>query len=311
MTAATDVLIFFVGLTVWSEQVPSDCGVKAILPRVVHESPPSPNRPPHVQNHAAGIVFRADSFVSLEGWGGCPRVLGTGEDAPCDAPNGPTGSNGPNDAFWYVPLDGDPVRFVTNGATNVPASLHGLKLPRLQQELCPAKPTLTGPYQPPYSGAAAVVTLPEGTLQACMSVPADADGRLDTRLRLKTAGNLVIDGSTMRDIRRLQLKPRPAGGPIEVMIANVPETYYQGDTMKPPRTEINGMSHENAYHAMSEPGSARCTMSLTDWWNQLVDPDPICLCESGASAFEPIAPIISTSLSTSGGNFACSNTTWP
>ncbi|HYK05845.1 MAG TPA: hypothetical protein VE974_29130 [Thermoanaerobaculia bacterium] len=304
MAAATDVLIFFVGLTVWSEQIPSDCGVKAILPRVVHEKQRSQEPTPHVQNHAAGIVFRADSFVSLEGWE-CPRILGTDQSVPCDAATAPT------EAFWYVLLDGDPVRFLTNGATNVPASLQGVTLPRLQQDLCPLRPALTGPYQPPYSGAAAVVTLPVGTLQACISVPPDSDGRLDTRLQLKTDGNLVIDGSTMRETKQLQLKSRPAGGPIEVMIANVPETYYLGDVMKPTGNQINGISHENAYRAMVSAGNTSCTMSLTDWWNQLVDPDPIRLCEAGASAFEPIAPIIATSLSTSGGNFACSNTTWP
>lgn len=329
--AATDVLIFFVGLTMWSEKIPKDCGVKAILPRVVHTSPIStkpairregPSTPqsataasravaavphrdsPHVQNHAAAIVFHSESFVSQYGWGQ-PRILPSGSQAP-----GTGEQTQPVEVFWYIPLDGDHVRFVTNGASNDPASLKDVKLPQLQQELCPARPTLAAAYQPPYRGAAAVIALPEGTLQACLNVPPDSDGRLDTRLDMKTIGNLVISASTMRDTKELRLKPRRAGGPIEVMIANVPEAYYRGIQTTPLPTAIDGMSHENVYHAMSEPSNGNCTLSLNEWWNES-ERDGIPLCNAGTLAFEPGAPIISTSLSTSGANFACSNTAWP
>jgi len=324
MAAVTNVIIFFVGLTTWSEQFPNDCGVKAILPRVVHTSPSSSssmNMAPatariandpcaradaipsgsHVQDHIAAIVFHKNSFVSQDGWGP-PKALKSDNQA--------SAGGEPTTVYLYVPLDGDFVRFVTNGATNQPASLKGVMLPQLQK-LCPARQTLTAAYRAPYTGAAAVFALPEGKLQECLSLPADAEGRLDTRFDLQTNGNLVISASTMKEIKELHLKPRQAGGPIEVMIANVPAPYYEGIFTTPASTAIDGLSHVNAYYAMSEPSSAVCTLNLKDWWDQFSDGDGISLCNAGLFSTSGPAPIISSSLSTSGSNFECSNTQWP
>ena len=326
MAAITDVIIFFVGLTTWSEQLPNDCGVKAILPRVVHTSSSTSTvnvAPPtarieddpcpadealtdsHVQNHVAAIVFPKESFVSQEGWGP-PKTLKSGNEA--------SGNNESTrrveQVYLYVPLDGHTVRFITNGATNQPASLQGVKLPQLKQ-LCPSMQTLTAAYQAPYSGAAAVVALPEGKLQECLSLPAEAEGRLDTRVELRTTETLVISASTMKNTKELHLKPRQAGESIMVMIANVPAPYYEGISTEPLSTANDGLSHVNAYYAMREPSNANCPLSIKDWWDQLSDPDGISLCNAGPFPTSTPAPIISTSLSTSGANFECSNTQWP
>ncbi|HJQ39033.1 MAG TPA: hypothetical protein VKB93_17995 [Thermoanaerobaculia bacterium] len=287
MLPATDVIIFFVGLTMWSERLPNDYGVKAILPRITAASS-------GVENHKAAIIFPAASFV--EGWEQ-PSVLRSAAGE----------TSGPGGAFKFVFLDGETLRFDTNGAGNTDADLSDVTLPGLQQ-LCPERKALRSGYQTPYEGAAAVVLLPKGTLKTCLTLPAESEGRLDTRLALQTNGELVIT-ATNGSTKRLRLKP--VDGSIKVMIANLPELYYDGTATG------EGISHVHAYYDMSEPGTASCPMNLREWWNRLEDPDGIFLCD--ADTFAPARPSasrtrlrqIADSLSTSAANFECSNTQWP
>lgn len=311
MATPTDVVIFFVGLTLWSQQIPNDCGVKAILPRVEHTTcdgsahgpaaSPSPVSLLPIQKHQAAIVFPKYSFLpktsplSQDAWG-------TPEELP--------GQNLTNDSekLLFVRLDGDLVRFLTNGATNVPANLTGMRLARVREQLCPARSTLRAEYQPPYySGAAAVVALPEGGLQACLSVPAESLGRLDTRVVMKTIDTLGISGGNSKELR---LKPRSADQPIQLMIVNLPESFFEGT---PAASEADGVSHMNVYVAMAEPGAAACALSLRQWWDQL-DPDGIPLCNPAAlRAARGALPVPDAMLPvwTSGANFECSNSQWP
>jgi hypothetical protein len=304
----THVVILFVGLTLWSQQIPNDCGVKAILPRVEHTThagsahglatSPSPVSLLPVQKHRAAIVFPRYSFRSQNGWG-----------APTELPE--QNLTDESEKLLFVPLDGDSLRFDTNGAANVPANLTGMRLARVQEQLCPAKNTLRAEFQPPhYSGAAAVVALPEGTLQACLSVPAESLGRLDTRVAMKTIDTLRIFGGTMSNQKELCLQPRSAGQPIQLMIVNVPESFFEGT---PPAPEADGVSHMNVYLDMAEPGGSACTVSLRQWWDQL-DPDGIPLCSPAASLSARGAltvPDVMLRVGTSGANFECSNTQWP
>jgi hypothetical protein len=312
MDKATDVIVFFVGLTLWSQQIPNDCGVKAILPRVEHttgkgsaHSPaasPSPISVLPIPKHQAAIVFPKYSYLSQNGWG-------VPEELPGQTLTNDSGK------LLFVRLNGDTVHFLTNQATNVPADMTGMKLARVREQLCPAKNALRPEYQHPYSGAAAVVALPEGTLQACLSVPAESLGRLDTRVSLKTIDTLGISGSTLSNpkesnTKELRLKPRSAGEPIQLMIVNVPETFFNGSAAA---LEADGVSHMNVYLAMGEPGTAACALSLQQWWDQL-DPDGIPLCNPPTSATARAAfPVSDAMLSVwiSGANFECSNTQWP
>ncbi|HEX2062530.1 MAG TPA: hypothetical protein VHK90_17450, partial [Thermoanaerobaculia bacterium] len=41
----TSVVVFFVGIAVFSSSIPNDCGVKAIVPRVEHQHVNKPKRP--------------------------------------------------------------------------------------------------------------------------------------------------------------------------------------------------------------------------------------------------------------------------
>lgn len=308
MINATEVFVFFVGLALWSEEVPNDCGVKAILPRVEHTTcgenvhhpaaSPSPVSLLPIQNHQAAIVFPGYSFVressllAQNGWG-APQEL-PGQDSAED-----------DEKLLFVKLDGESVRFLTNGATNAPADLTGLKLAHVREQLCPARSTLGPEYQPPYKGAAAVVALPGGTVQACLSVPDESVGRLDTRVNMKTNGTLDISGGNEK---KLRLKPRSPGEPIQLMIVNLPESFFEGT----PATS-GGISHMNVYLAMAEPSAAACTLSLRQWWDQL-DPAGIPLCNAAPSLVargtspEPGAML---SVLASAANFECSNSMWP
>lgn len=307
MATPTEVVILFVGLTLWSQQIPNDCGVKAILPRVEHTAcdgsahgpaaSPSPVSLLPIQNHQAAIVFPKSSLLSQTGWGD-PEEL-PGQNVADDG-----------EKLLFIRLNGDLVRFHTNEATNVPSNLDGMKLARVREQLCPARTTLRDEYQPPYSGAVAVVALPEGTLQACLSVPAESLGRLDTRVVMNTIDTLGISGGTMSNKQKeLRLQPRKAGEPIQLMIVNVPESFFQGT---PVASDAAG-SHMNVYLAMGEPGTAACALSLRQWWDQL-DPDGIPLCSPATSlAATGAFPVPDAMLRvwTSGANFECSNSQWP
>lgn len=295
-----EVIIFFVGLTLWSEKVPNECGLKAILPTVVHQTGgvSSLGNGAHVQDHKAAIVFSEASYVGQTGWGEPGRL-----------------QRGPNDPVYRVVwLDGDHVRFETGGAPNYPASLAGLVLPQLKQQLCPTKLALRSPFKPPYGGAAAVIALPEGKLQACVSLPADSPGRLDTQLDLKTNGILVISASAMRTTKELRLQA-DANGRIEVMIANVPATYYDNDYTTPSSTALNGASHMRAYESMIDPlNTGSCNKTIQQWFDELQNPDPILLCD--ALKFPASGPVESEvaglpPMTTVGASFDCSNTQFP
>jgi len=290
-----EVLIVFVGLTLWSEKVPNDCGVKAILPRVVHQHTATMDVVPHVQDHQAALVFPADSLVSHREW------------EPADLPTDP--------GFKFVLLDGEQVRFLTHGAANEPARLDGLKLPKLEEQLCPGK-TLRAEFQAPYSGAAAVIALPQGAVHACLSVPAESQGRLDTQVKLQTDGTLVIAAITPNGTKELTLRPRQPSGRIELMVANLPASFFGEERIADNERAV--LSHANAYYAMiGASGDADCPLKIRDWWDQL-DPVGIPLCGTGmfpalrstsmaGNATLPIDP----SISTTGADFECSNNQWP
>ena len=311
MATAVDVIIFFVGLTLWSEQLPNDCGVKAILPRVVQTistgTMPSES---HLEDHKAALIFRRESLVSQTGW----------EEVKTLPKRNPDSTTEP--VYQYVSLDGDSVRFLTNGAANDPPSMTGMRLPKLRQ-FCPAMLNLGANFRgPSYPGAAAVVSLPAGAIRACLSVPGESQGRLDTRLDLKTNGNLVVASIMAGKVRELRLKPREDGRPIELIVANVPESYYERLTTDGERAEHHRLSHLHGYYNMGEPrGGDLCTAELQTWWEHL-DPEGIPLCtdtfpETGRNASMPpdvtlsLAQSNADSIVTSGANYECSNTQWP
>lgn len=324
------VVIYFVGLTVFTNQIDTDLGVKAILPRVIYKSPISTERHQHtslrpqyqmaqiggrvsrdalaaplfdvkhVEDHEAVLVFPTSSYHPSSTWG-TPGVI--------------LNANQTKSQWSYVRLDSDLVRFVSNSpAMN---DMTGVaKLPKLRTELCGTKmQTLRNDYQPPYTGAAGVFDITRGTLQSCKSAIPNTNSafRLDTRLLLTapSAPFFVVSASTSKIRKELRLKP--SNGTVELLVANVPKRYLQGSMGGVDPAALNGMSHDQAIFSMGA-GSGTCK-SLAEW---LQDNDtslmnvPDCAWSSlpawktASGSADSAAPegIMMSS-------FECSNTQWP
>ncbi len=334
-TATVTAIIHFVGLCVFSSQVPNDCGLHVLLPRVVYSSfstsatsriesaPPAqlaggrvappqtksqhevsslanattstqvPHDTPHVQDHVSLLVFSKAFYASNLNW------------KPTDLPG--------NTSYYYVRLDGDRVRFETHTKGNVAASLANLSLPHLQTECCHAMQALNPGFLPPYTGAAAVFDLPEGSVSACLASTPDNNGRMDTEVTLNTSGSLVISASTMTVSKEIRLKTGPSGD-IEAMVANVPVDFLNGIFTEPQLSAINGVPHVHAYYQMGDGNSASCATSLQAWLQQFGN-------TAGQCAMTILAPVAGRAVPgtagkgppplTLGMNFECSNTQWP
>ncbi len=213
----TTAIIQFIGIVLFSAQVPNDPGLHAIIPRIGHvhkqqievlpklDTQSQQNQaalttmvaPSGVENHFAAIIYRdADRVDKAGGW----QYDGT-------LANG----------WRYVELDGDQVQFLTNGANEdaqIPANL-----PRTGGSLsCNNDPqTLKSEYQPPYVGAAGVIDIPVGRLSTCETNTKTVTARLDTRLHLDTRGVLVIAAMKGTTTKTMVLK-----GDAVVFVANIP-----------------------------------------------------------------------------------------
>lgn len=326
----TTAVIFFVGLTVFSNEIPNDCGVKAILPRVTYTSPyhgtphdrykisslpqqviaqSGPGRfggatqlaigdYKHVEDHDAVLVFRTASYHPTSNWG-TPEII-----------KGPNGTKTP---FSFVRLDGDLVRFPSNSTTKT--SLAGAKLPSLGEEVCPAKMTaLKAEYLPPYTGAAAVFELPQGTLTPCLSTTSQGKERLDTKLVLTSPGSyFTVSANTMKTRKELRLKA--TSGQVELLVANVPKRYLNGDTSVIAETALNGMHHDHAYYEMGSTAAGSCNMNLEQWYQAMKNTNQLAGIQqcnmtgpSWKTAAGPSGQILDSVLAAS---FECSNTQWP
>lgn len=304
--ATIDVVVFFVGLTTFTAGIPNDCGVKAILPRVEQQKNQRAHVHARVEDHQAALIFETASYVGSTNWKKYDLKVKKGETP-----------------FSYVLLDRDRVRFLTSGATNEVANLGDIQLPRLP-EICSATSKLRRDFLPPYSGAAAVFDIPEGTLKACLSTARDSPAakRLDTKVRLKTEGQFVISASTMKQTKELRLKSKT--GKLNVAVANVPTRYLKGDYSERPETAADGMPHVHAYYGMGDGNTSDCTRTLKDWWEtEQPEVEPcdipadfrgIGATPSGRPQQNPVTMADGLPSAVMKGviyNFECSNTQWP
>jgi hypothetical protein len=244
MNPTIPIIIHFVGLALFSSQVPNDCGLKVILPKVVYTAPKTveaANKMHHVEDHQAVLIFRTDSYIPTSSWGKPVRVPKL---------------KGQTVSYEYVTLDGDRVRF-DSGIDNQGLDFDRPQLPPLGA-LCPAMTTLDRRFQPPYNGAAAVFDLPQGAVKAC-----NAGSRIDTEVKFDGDGTFIISASTMRTTKELRL--RPIDGKVELIVANVPVNCLRNGQCEPPSaTAIDGMSHVNAYYKMVTKNTS-CKKTIADW----------------------------------------------
>lgn len=226
----TQVVIHFIGLVLFSTQVSNDPGLHAILPTITHDfnpssilNPPtqvaaapsssaSPSAAPasfatHIEPHVALLVFREDIVVNDSQWYASPIVSRFPEATELAS-------------YKYVQLTGEHVTFIVNAPNNLAAGLPA-NMPRLPT--CGTTGELTSSYQWPYSQAAAVVDIPEGTLSVCKK--AELAGRIDTRLMLNTTGTLTVVATKSGIVKTLVLNT--TNNPT-IYLANVPPPRGEG-----------------------------------------------------------------------------------
>jgi hypothetical protein len=346
----TQVLIHFVGLCLFTSQVPNDCGNHVILPQVIYTDPSSwiasdaasapkpvvastrqsnakPAAAPAAQPAVPGNApsdhphVAATQIGPAVHFGPSPHVedhvailaFPTASLAPGSVVNWGTPIALPNTgtlAYSYVKLDGDRVRFETNTNDNPIATLANVKLPPLQK-LCGPN-ALTSPFLPPYEGAAAIFDLPVGTLNACM-----AGQRVDTEVSLSSNGFLVISASTIKMTKEIRLKPGPSGR-VDLIVANIPKSCLTGACTPKLTTAIDGVSHAHEYYAMVGANSAACSSVgawISDPVNARLIPQSACVMSVPAAAgglgMEEHLSKNTPPPTTQVYNFECSNTQWP
>lgn len=300
----TKVIIFFVGLTMFTSGIPNDTGMKAILPNVTYVDPTTFR---HQVAHAVRAEpIRLEQATPAQGARSAPAPM------PATVTQAPLGRQGldasavqvwgpqphvedhkaviifptslyDNSSTWpktalqtdpnhsYVVLDRDFVRFVTQPPAGAPPlAKSGLILPSLAA-LCPGMLPLRTSYLPPYQGAAAVFDLAnEGELSSCRSdTKANAPTfRFDSKLVLKTtAQRFTVSASTMTTTKELRLKLTGVnGGMLNVYVANIPKRFLAGDFNPVSATAIDGVPHYRAYYDMGASASS-CTRPLKDWYD--------------------------------------------
>jgi hypothetical protein len=303
--ADTTIIIFFVGLTMFSSQIPNDLGQKAILPRVVYVDPTTPINFTH-NNNFAHVRAETDQFEQAPPAAARPAAAPPTAGAPPPAPAsmrfsvndaipfGPqphvedhqsvlifpdslydVSSTWPkkelktDKAYSYIVLDRDLVRFVTELPPGTPPQTlksNKLILPQLAT-LCSKMKPLRSDYLPPYQGAAAVFDLAqEGELSSCLSPTKLSQQRLDSKLVLKTVGKrFVVSANTMSTTKELRLKLENANGSVNVYVATIPTRFLEGDFSVISSTALNGQPHVRGYYDMARDG-ASCNQTLQSWY---------------------------------------------
>lgn len=291
---AATLVVRVMGLATFTDQVPNDCGVHVIVPRVQYHqhgpkkagatpkkagaTPKKAGATPQVEDHKALLVVPEQYYDSSSTW----------KMAPIPAFK----------AYRYVELDGDQVRFITNGTNDAP-SLEGLKLPSLQG-CCAAsgvKKKLRSTYQAPYTGAAAVVDLSAGKISACAAAAkGEAGYRYDTEIFFHHEGTATISGDTMKTKKEIRLKNLTGSKPAVVYLVNLPTCFLNNNCKPKPATAPDGLSHVHAYYAMLQGDTSVCEASLRN-----------CpAAEPGRCVTPPIAATVPQAMS-----FECSNTKYP
>ena len=229
--SATEAIIHFIGIVMLTASVPNDPGVHAIVPRIdgsgtiLLRRASSPSKPQGVEAHTAVILYQKSKKIGISNW--TPTTFRT--------------------TWEYVVLQGERLQFVTT-APNVTPSI-----PSQLPHACPTM-TLQSSFQPPdFTGAAAVVDIPEGSIDVCLANPSTSGDemtrRADTRVFVKTNGSLVV----------VATKPNAPARTITfsadatVYIANIPPRHLGGIQ----QLAVIGLPHHAAYDLIG--GTSNCT----------------------------------------------------
>lgn len=241
--------IHFIGLALFSTQVPNEDGLRVLLPRienreravskattltkqvVTKDTLPGMVDIKAVESHNAYIIFEEEDLLQEIGW--------QSETVPAHMVK----ESDPPVRYRLVRLNGERVTFLANGV-NPPAVAAPAELPKPKCGTAVSRVSMRT--------VTAIVSIPEGYLNTCavqFDVPAET--RVDTELKLNNKGLLTIWSTVFSETRALILK-----GDARVFVANVPHgMIFDPDYAK------NGASHYHAYYDLLKT-SARCPHGL-------------------------------------------------
>ncbi|HEX8411827.1 MAG TPA: hypothetical protein VF883_23465 [Thermoanaerobaculia bacterium] len=238
--------IHFIGLALFSSQVPNEDGLRVLLPRIEHRERAVTTttltgqvvtRDPltltgtsairAVESHNAYIIFEEDDLLQEIGWKSeaVPAHMVKESDPPV--------------RYRLVRLNGERVTFLANGV-NPPAAAAPAELPKPKCGTAVSRVSLRT--------VTAMISIPEGYLNTCavqFEVPAET--RVDTELKLNNQGLLTVWATVFSETRALILK-----GDARVFVANVPHgMIFDPDYAR------HGASHYHAYYDLLKT-SGRC-----------------------------------------------------
>ena len=318
MSSLLAVTVHFIGIALFSKKFSNDNTLRAVLPRIpVAVSTLDPHsattRRVEVEKHTAIIAFPTCDYVSSSNW--APSAL---ERVP---------------GLLYVRLDGEQVSIFpgrtealeTSGMmerqskdppteTRMDEAVVGL--PHLQA-CCPAMQVLSKQFQPPFPGAAAVVTLPSwATATACGANSKQADvnateenrRRIDTNVIFDSPSDVIIAATKNGVTKAIRVRKE-----ANIEIANLPTWWVDGK--KEPAAST---PH---YHALYEMGNQSTGCPNTFDCASNYHPDQ-CKVESNLREMAPDPITLPGGLTLpdqSGGTLLelarididCSNTQWP
>lgn len=230
---AAEVIIHFIGLVLFSSEVTNDPGLHAILPGIHHTvANPTLRHEHRMHTVSTSPRTKVSSTTSTSLSGDSANIephmallifpSGIRDQTKSDWMAAPLPSVIPALAgYEYVPLEGEHITFIAdapgNGAAQMPANMP--KLPRANRG------ALKPEYQWPYARAAAVVDIPEGTLEMCKPPETVASGRIDTQLILQTTGKLTIVAVKAGAVKTLVIDTSRSP---RIYVANVPPPRLQG-----------------------------------------------------------------------------------
>ncbi|HYI11803.1 MAG TPA: hypothetical protein VEK57_22290 [Thermoanaerobaculia bacterium] len=280
---AATLVVRVLGLATVTDQVPNDCGVHVIVPRVKYHAHPGVKTPPQVEDHTAILVVPKENYDTTSSW-----IMVTLPAFP---------------NYVYTKLNGDQLRMLTD-ATNPAPSLQGLRLPSLQGCCKVSVPSakLRSTFQAPYTGAAAVLDVAGGQISACRAPARGTEYRYDTEILLNHNGVARISGDTMKVSKEVRLKNLPVATRGVVYIANLPTCFISGTCPTTKATTApDGRAHLHAYYAMLQGDTSKCQGSLKN-------------CMTGSTPGDCTTPMIRDAGGVGGKQaftFECSNTKFP
>jgi hypothetical protein len=183
-----------------------------------------------VEPHTALILFRTCDYVSSQGWP--PMALEKEK------------------GFLYVQLAGERIEIVPEGRRSPQTSSRTnfvkpkLNIPYVTHlaDSCPTFTDVNGAFkEPDFIGAATVIDLPFGTVDACKGNPhGGSTSRIDTRVTIPNSGHIVLHATRPKD------KQIVLAGNARIYVAHIPSSYITG---KQPQDFHS--PHFRAYYSMS------------------------------------------------------------